>query len=308
MQSNLNKEDDNSTILNLEVLKKEYDATLIKYNQAQSDYASSLSDANSFTDIKGKTYLGTGILSEDWATTSLDDCKEACASNSKCSGATYNLDKTYCSLRTGESGVSDGSDNDFAIMSPKQKQLKVLSALSDRLLEINTQILQNVRQGKPELAGLQQEKELQVSSLAKNYSDLTTQRESLDEIIKETKKLNSAENQSQILITKNYSSYIVLMVVTIFVGVGIVMFSSLGKGKSTSEEPKVASAPAPLPETKEEFAEEEEDAETPQAGGGHFIKPKYRYAILIVVSVFMVILTLQLAATCGAYVNKYSTK
>ena len=311
MQSNLNKEDDNSTILNLEVLKKEYDATLIKYNQAQSDYASSLSDANSFTDIKGKTYLGTGILSEDWATTSLDDCKEACASNSNCSGATYNLDKTYCSLRTGESGVSDGSDNDYAIMSPKQKQLQVLSALSDRLLEINTQILQNVKQGKPELAGMQQEKELQVSSLAKNYSDLTTQRESLDEIIKETKKLDSAENQSQILITKNYSSYIVLMVVTIFVGVGIVMFSSLGKGKSSSEEPKVVSAPAPVPETKEEFAEEEEedeDAETPHAGGGHFIKPKYRYAILVVVSVFMVILTLQLAATCGAYVNKYSTK
>ena len=306
MQSNLNKEDDNSTILNLEVLKKEYDATLIKYNQAQSDYASSLTDANSFTDIKGKTYMGTGLLSEDWATASLDDCKEACASNSKCSGATYNPDKTYCSLRTGESDVSEGTDNDYAIMSDKQKQLKVLSALSDRLLEINTQILQIVKQGKPELVGMQQEKELQVSSLAKNYSDLTTQRESLNETIRETQKLNSAENQSEILITKNYSTYLVLMVLTIVVGVGIVMFSSLGKGKSSSEEPKAISAPAPV---KEEFAEEEDDEmEPPQAGGGHFIKPKYRYAILVVISVFMVILTLQLAASCGAYINKYNTK
>ena len=302
MQSNLNKEDDNSTVLNLEVLKKEYDATLIKYNQAQTDYTSSLSDANSFTDIKGKTYLGTGVLSEDWASTSLDDCKEACALNSKCTGATYNPDKTYCSLRTGESSVSEGSENDYAILSKKTKQLKVLSALSDRLLEINTQILEIVKQGKPELVGMQQEKELQVSSLAKNYSDLTTQRESLDETIRETQKLNNAENESQILITKNYSTYIVLMVITILVGVGIVMFSSLGKGKSSSEEPNAASVPVPVPvpETKEE--EEEEEKEIPQEGGGHFIKPKYRYAILIVVSVFMVILTWRLAALCGDYI------
>ena len=320
MQSNLNKEDDNSTVLNLEVLKKEYDATLIKYNQAQTDYASSTTDTNSFTDIKGKTYLGTGVLSEDWATSSLDDCKEACASNSKCTGATYNLDKTYCSLRTGESSVSEGSENDYAIMSKKTKQLKVLSALSDRLLEINSQILQIVKQGKPELVEMQQEKELQVSSLAKNYSDLTTQRESLDETIRETQKLNTAENQSQILITQNYSTYIVLMVLTIFVGVGIVMFSSLGKGKS-SEEPKPEVAPAPEikeeaeaeeveaeeveAEEVEEEAEEPEEKENPQEGGGHVIKPKYRYAILVVVSVFMVILTWQLAASCcDYYANK----
>ena len=313
MQNNLNKEDANSTILNLEVLKKEYDATLIKYNQAQSDYASSMLEkdtltSKSFTDIKGKTYLGTGVLSEDWVTTSLDDCKEACASNSKCTGATYNPDKTYCSLRTGESGASDGSENDYAIMSQKQKQLKVLSALSDRLLEINAQILQIVKQSKPELVDTQKEKKIQIAFLAQNYSDLTTQRESLNQTIRETQKLNSAENQSEILITKNYSTYMVLMVLTIVVGVGIVMFSSVGKGKSSFEEPKAVLAPAqvPVPETQEEFTEE--DAESPQEGGRHVINPKYRAAILIVVSAFMVILTVQLAASCGAYINKYNTK
>jgi len=285
MQSNLNKEDANSTILNLEVLKKEYDATLIKYNQAQSDYASLLSDgAKSFTDIKGKTYLGTGVLSEDWVTPSLDDCKEACASNSKCSGATYNLDKTYCSLKRGESGVSEGSENDYAIMSEKQKQLKVLSALSDRLLEINNEILQIVKKGKPELAEMQQEKELQISSLAKNYSDLTTQRESLNQTIRETQKLSRAENQSQILITKNYSTYIILMVLTIVVSVGVVKFSS--------------SSPVTVPEP----AQQEEKIS--QEGGRHIIKPTYRYVILVVVSVFMVILISRLATSCCAYMNK----
>lgn len=307
MQSNLNKEDANSTILNLELLKKKYDATLIKYNQAQSDYSSSLLNnsvaSTSFTDIKGKTYLGTGVLSEDWVTKSLNDCKEACASNSKCSGATYNLDKTYCSLRTGESGITEGSENDYAIMSQKRKQLKVLSALSDRLLEINTQILQIVKQGKPELVEMQQEKELQMSSLAQNYSDLTIQRESLNNTIRETHKLSSAENQSEILITKNYSTYIVLMILTILVGVGIVMFSSSGKGnKDSSDEESKGVVSSPVPEEKEELVEEEE--ESPQEGGRHFLKPKYRYAILIVVSVFMLILITRLAASCCAYINK----
>ena len=325
MQSNLNKEEANSTILNLEVLKKEYDATLIKYNQAQSDYASSLSETSkSFTDIKGKNYLGSGVLSEDWVTTSLDDCKEACASNNKCSGATYNLDKTYCSLKTGESGLSEGSENDYAIMSQKQKQLKVLSALSDKLLEINAQILQMVKQGKPKLAEMQQEKEIQISSLSQNYSDLTTQRESLNKTIKENHKLSSAESQTEILITKNYWTYIMLMIVTIIVGVGIVMFSSLGKGKN-SEESKASS----VPELKEEFVQEEEEdekeveaeeedekeveaeeeaneeeEESPQEGGRHVIKSKYRYAILVVVSVFMVILISRLVTSCCAYINK----
>jgi hypothetical protein len=289
MQSNLNKEDANSTILNLEVLKKEYDATLIKYNQAQSDYATLLSDGTkSFTDIKGKTYLGTGVLSDDWTTSSLEDCKNACASNSKCSGATYNLDKTYCSLKTGESGVSEGSENDYAIMSDKQKQLRVLSALSDRLLEINSQILEIVKKGKPELAEMQQEKELQVSSLAKNYLDLTSQRESLNQTIRETQKLSRAENQSQILITKNYYTYIVFMVLTIVVGVGVVKFSSTGNGKNES------ASPVTVPEPPQEV----------QEGGRHIIKPTYRYVILVVVSVFMVILISRLATSCCAYMNK----
>lgn len=303
MQSNLNKDDANSTILNLEVLKKEYDATLIKYNQAQSDYASLLSaGANTFADIKGKTYLGTGVLSEDWTTTTLEDCKEACASNSKCSGATYNLDKTYCSLKTGESGVSDGSENDYAILSDKQKQLKVLSALSDRLLEINNEILQIVKkQGKPELVEIQREKALLVSALANNYSDLTTQRESLNQIIRETQKLSRAENQSQIVITKNYSTYIVLMLLTIMVGVGVARFSSIGNSKSSKEES--ASPPPPLepspPEVEEAEAEEEE---IPQQGGRY--NPKYRHVILVVVSVFMVILISRLATSCCDYINK----
>jgi hypothetical protein len=201
-------------------------------------------------------------------------------------------------------------------MSQKQKQLKVLSALSDKLLEINAQILQMVKQGKPKLVEMQQEKEIQISSLSQNYSDLTTQRESLNKTIKENHKLSSAESQTEILITKNYWTYIMLMIVTIMVGVGIVMFSSLGKGKN-SDESKASSVPEPKEEFVQEEKEEEADAEeeteaeeeakaeeSPQEGGRHVIKSKYRYAILVVVSVFMVILISRLATSCCAYINK----
>jgi hypothetical protein len=296
MQSNLNK-DANSTILNLEVLKKEYDTVLIRYNQAQSDFTSSMSEDNSFVEIKGKTYWGTGLLSEDWATTSLDDCKNACASNKKCTGATYNPDKTYCSLRTGESGVSDGLESDYAIMSKKLKQLKVLSALSDRLLEINNQILEIVKQGRPKLAEMKQEKEKQISSLSQNYSGLKSQRESLNKTIREMEKLSGAENDSEIVITKNYSTYLLLTIVTLLIGIGVTVFSATGKSNSPGE---TRSAP---PETKETFTEEEEEIPLQEGGKGkHMVKPTHRYLLLIIVSVMMVLLTVRLAASCYDYV------
>jgi len=298
MQRNLNK-DANSTILNLEVLKKEYDTVLIQYNQAQSDFKSSMSDDNSFVEIKGKTYWGTGLLSEDWTTTSLDDCKNACASNKKCTGATYNPDKTYCSLRTGESGVSDGLESDYAIMSKKLKQLKVMSALSDRLLDINNQILELVKKGRPKLVEMKQEKEKQISVLTNNYSGLVSQRENLNETIKELEKLNGVEDDSQIVITKNYSTYVLLTIVTVLIGIGVTVFSATGKSNNSEESRSV-----PPPETKETFAEEEEEIPSQEGGRKYMINPKHRYLILIMVSVIMITLTFRLAASCYDFYTK----
>ena len=327
MQNSLNKNTD-STILNLEVLKKEYDTVLTQYNQAQTDYASTTSDegstSKSFTDIKGKTFWGNSLLSEDWTTASLEDCKTACAANTKCSGATYNPDRTYCSLRTGDTSITDGEENDFAIVSQKLKQLKVLSSLSDRLLDLNTQILRIVEQGKPELDEMRQQKNEQVSSLGQNYSGLTTQRESLDSIIKEVEKLNKVNGQSEIFIAQNYTTYMVLIIITIVVGIGIVLFSSVVNKSSSSEgvpsvareepeEPEEEPEEEPKEETEEEEEEPEKEEEepkeeekedsTPSQEGGKYVKPKYRFAILIVLSGLMILLISQLAALCSGCIK-----
>lgn len=76
--------------LDLEVLKKEYQTTLLKYNQAQADYVEFLQrenktqsntndQNNSYAEMKGRAFWGTKPLSEQSADT-MEQCKSVCSS------------------------------------------------------------------------------------------------------------------------------------------------------------------------------------------------------------------------------------
>ena len=136
-----------SIILSLETLSKEYDTVLIKYNQAQKDYINYIENKSNNDDdseplsyIKGKKFDGTSTLSNR-ASTSVENCKAMCSSNSLCTGATYNLDREYCSIKTGEGPINIGTKNDYAIVSKKLKYLQVIKDLTEELTNINQKIL-----------------------------------------------------------------------------------------------------------------------------------------------------------------------
>jgi hypothetical protein len=174
-------------------------------------------------DIKGATFWGTGKLSEG-SSTSLEECKARCSADSLCSGATYNPDKAYCWSRTGDSQISVGMPNDYAIIPENLKYLKVIQGLSQKLTNINDKILKTINKGEPLYSQQDIQRKQQTIVLNQNYKKLTEEREKVEKTIKKYQDLNKAQNEGEIVITKNYSTFIVsVIIILIIVGLFIKM-------------------------------------------------------------------------------------
>ena len=82
---------------------------------------------------KGKTFWGTGVYGdvEGRNLENIEECNILCKDNIECSGATFNPKKKTCWLRKGASGITDGSDDDYAIIKETYtKTIYTLESLS----------------------------------------------------------------------------------------------------------------------------------------------------------------------------------
>ena len=306
-EKNNNNDDDGtkSVVLSLEILSKEYDTVLIKYNQAQKDYINYLKsestsnscskynsdskeidqacyeeiwkksgctttgvvnantdwakgqtlngliydaylwatmtdsqhrdgcygtttnfstatepnyniNAEPLIDIKGATFWGTRGLSEG-AASSIEECKARCSADSSCSGATYNSDKAYCWTRSGDSQVGVGMPTDYAIIPENLKYLKIIQGLSQKLTDINDKILKTMNKGEPLYSRQDIHRKQQTILLNQNYKKLTEEREKVEKTIKKYQDLNKAQNEGEIVITKNYSTFIVSVIIILII-------------------------------------------------------------------------------------------
>jgi len=290
-----------TAILKLESLKMEYDNTLIQYNQAQADYTNTIalekdSKATVLSDMKGKTYSGKTIISEDRNTNTLENCKTKCLAKSACTGATYNSDTKYCSLRGGESTIEDGSTNEYAIIPNKIKQLTILHGLSNKLMKINAKILALIQENKSLVSELSAEKQIQLNLLHQNSDRLSEQKETLNGNIKELEKLSGAKNESEIVVTRNYYSYIFLLAIAVFVGICTIALSYTNSSSTSvgvsdknydynyDDERRPEREPERRPEREPEYEkkydyDDDDDYEENQRGG-KYLKQNYHYVFL----------------------------
>ena len=77
-----------------------------------------------FTELPGRTWWGTHGIKEGAASTK-EECISMCASDSKCTGATFNPVKRYCWARGGDGSVSAGLSDDNALI-PKLKGIVLI--------------------------------------------------------------------------------------------------------------------------------------------------------------------------------------
>ena len=174
------------------------------------------SQSEPLTDIQGATFWGTRGLSEGSAS-SIEECKARCSADSLCSGATYNSDKAYCWIRSGDSQISAGMPNDYAIIPENLKYLKMIQGLSEKLESINQKILKIINKGEPLYSEQDIQRNQQTKILNENYKRLTKEREKVERTIKKYQDLSKAQNEGEIVINKNYSTFILAIIIFLII-------------------------------------------------------------------------------------------
>ena len=175
MQNNKIKE----SLIKVEALQKEYEVTLQQYQEAVKNYITTLQSSNSdsklnFTALKGRTWWGTGGVTEGNATTQ-EECETMCANSSNCSGATFNPVKRYCWARSGDNSITVGETDDYALI-PKQKAaLNIIKILNAKLLSINEQISNEIKNVNPEVEQEMKDMKIKKQKLNKSYQSLLEQ-------------------------------------------------------------------------------------------------------------------------------------
>ena len=216
--------------LSLSLLGQEYDALLTQYQQAYKNYidyissssysTSASASATTYATLQGNTFWGTGGVSEG-ASNTVEECQGQCSSLSTCTGATFNPDKKYCWIRTGEGDVIPGLDNDVAIV-PKVKQYTdVLYTINSQLISLNKQMMDMTAASVPGLDEESKNRSNMNDQLMLNYENLMNEKERVDMLIREYESLEDINKNSSLSVNQKYSSYITI---TFFLVVLILLF------------------------------------------------------------------------------------
>jgi PAN domain len=216
--------------LSLSLLGQEYDALLTQYQQAYTNYVDYLSSSESssnsgvYATLKGRTFWGTGGVSEG-ASNTVEECQGLCSSISTCTGATFNPDKKYCWARTGEGDVIPGLDNDVAIV-PKAKQyMDVLYTINTQLISLNKQMMDITAATVPTLTNERDTRSNVNEELIANYQHLLDEQKRVELLIREYESLEDVNNNASISVKQKYSVYISIALFFIVLIILFVLFN-----------------------------------------------------------------------------------
>jgi hypothetical protein len=230
---NQNQKQNNSAILNLESLTKQYDTTLIQYNQVQSDYINTMQNtpssslpsqsqsqtqtSSNLVSIPNSTYWGTiGISTTN--VSSVDKCSALCSRTPGCSGATYNVtnnNQNNCWLRGGDGSIIAGASNQYAIIPQAKSYLKTLEKLNVQLINLNNQIMNILDTNKNVFLAQDNERNQKYAILKENYRSLENERRIILDQLLQHQTIAGKQKQGDLIVTMNYYNYVLLLIVVL---------------------------------------------------------------------------------------------
>lgn len=210
-----------STILTLESLEKEYETTMILYQQAQTNYNSALngvvskttssnvvtSNGKRYVLVPSKVFWGTGAIQQKSVST-INDCVALCSADSKCTGATFDSSAKSCWTRSGNAGLVTGNTNQTAIVSELINAANTLDSLNAKLVNL----LKRMNDiNKITTTNLQNTTDNNISTnnilLGTRYQSLMTDRENINNILKEYGEINVKNDDQNMYLYQNQTSY-----------------------------------------------------------------------------------------------------
>jgi hypothetical protein len=216
---------------NFNDLQNQYNSVLTQYQQTYQYYlqgldpSSSNSSNTSFVTVPNASFWGQSAISSQQFS-NINDCLNSCTSTSSCSGATYNNTSQKCSLRQGTGDViSSKSGTESAIVPASLQYSYQLKNLNQQLLDLNQQMTTSLQQSYNNYQTSVQPQQQQKQILTNNHGILQEDREKIGLMIREFQMLNEADDNSKIVVTQEYSRYIVYLLVAILLIVLVLKFS-----------------------------------------------------------------------------------
>ena len=201
----INDDKTKEALIKIEVLQKDYEVTLQQYQEAVQNYITSLEDSNSnnssdnssFTSLKGRTWWGTQGLKEGTVSNE-SECISMCASDEKCSGATFNPVKRYCWTRSGNGSISTGLDSDSALIKKQTAAISVMKVLNDKLINLNKEISESLLKINPQIKEQIEEKNKKQEELNTSYQQLLEQKSEMEKQKQEYNAVNTFNQNENI--------------------------------------------------------------------------------------------------------------
>jgi hypothetical protein len=196
-------------ILKIEALEREYNAVLKQYEEAYKNCNDELKQnldekQRSFKTFNNRAYWGTMGLKEGTVGAETD-CENMCASNPKCTGATFNTVNRYCWTRGGNGSLAATTSGNIAILPTVKGCVVTLNALNNRLIKINKELTQLIETTNSQLAAEDAKDKNSKQQLHKYYAQLLKERLQMAEILAEHKTIDE-DNQAQSLYVSTQNS------------------------------------------------------------------------------------------------------
>ena len=180
-------------------------------------YPNDSTSANSkFVALKGRTWWGVSGLSEASVSTQ-EECENMCAETSECSGATFNPVKRYCWIRTGESAITPGLPDDYALITQQKATLSVMKYLNQKLLDLNKEITNEIGTINPQFEAENKDKNTKQQQLSLSYKQLLEQKIAMDKQLKEYYSITQEEENQGLFVNQQNVSYKFWVLITCLV-------------------------------------------------------------------------------------------
>jgi hypothetical protein len=212
-----------SALIKVQLLQEEYEVTLQQYQEAGQNFITNLQsktlsnpETNKFTALKGRSWWGTTGLKEG-EVSSQQECENMCANSIECSGATFNPVKRYCWTRSGESTITVGNDDDYALISQQKSALSIMKYLNDKLLDLNREMTNELQNINPDVEQQYDEKNIKHKQLTSSYDILLKQKIALDKELQEYYSIVGEENNQYLFVNQQNMSLRFWIIITCLV-------------------------------------------------------------------------------------------
>ena len=229
----------NSIVLDLENLRVKYKNLLNDYKLAVTNYITYLNTDVSNSNFNGSqppmeivqnySYAGSSTIGQINVSTA-QECKASCATTKGCTGATFNNSNknipTTCWLKGGDGNLSPASIDDYAIVAKGKQLLLTVENLNAQLLTVNQDIQTKNQTVKPLYSEQKTQQTTNSKELTDQFNILTEERSKIVKMINEYKTLDEKQEAGSLKITQNYSSFLLLLGISIVIIIFLVWSSA----------------------------------------------------------------------------------